>query len=64
MKICGCKKAKSAPGLGKDFGPCEKHYRMYHYGSEEERTIASRYTYPVRMSRDEWRAIEARLKRK
>ena len=54
VKLCGCKQAKSVPGLVKGVGLCQKHYNMLMFGNSEECRIARGYMCAVYMSAAEW----------
>ena len=54
IKLCGCKRAKSLPGLIADVGLCLEHYNMLMYGNFAERKAANAYKQAVYCTAAQW----------
>lgn len=55
IKLCGCKCAKSIPGLVHDVGLCQQHYNMLMFGTPEESRIARQYMEAVYVTAEQWK---------
>jgi hypothetical protein len=55
VKLCGCKLAKSIPGLIHSVGLCQQHYNQLMFGAANERQQASGYMQAVYCTSQQWK---------